>query len=29
VVRWMASFDTTKDDVDRLAASVADVMGGR
>jgi threonine aldolase len=29
VVRWMASFDTTEDDVDRLVASLAEVMGGR
>jgi len=29
VVRWMASFDTTEDDVDSLVASVAEVMGSR
>jgi threonine aldolase len=29
VVRWMASFDTTEDDVDSLVAWVAEVMGSR
>jgi len=29
VVRWMASFDTTEEDVDGLVASVAEVMAGR
>ena len=27
VVRWMASFDTTEEDVDGLVAAVARVMG--
>jgi threonine aldolase len=29
VVRWLASFDTTEEDVDGLVASVAEVMGSR
>jgi threonine aldolase len=27
VVRWMASFDTTEDDVDRFVERLAEVMG--